>query len=366
LSYVPGLDALRAIAIFLVLWFHFSGLGFGWVGVQIFFVLSGYLITAILLREREQPLASYLKRFFIRRSLRIFPLYYCFLGLATASYLVFGAPRALESYWPFLYTYTFNLRPLFGIQENDVLLHDPFFPLWSLSVEEQFYLVWPWIVFALSPQRFRWFLVGLIVATPALRWLIVQLSFMMGKDEEFSRVFLYYFTPCQADAFAWGAILNFVPRVSAQRARIFFLFMLAVVVAVGLWHQGFLQSQGQRTDFLALGYPLHMFDNYQYVWGYSLWNLFSASLVFLFLVSREPRATIGWRGLKRMGRVSYGMYVLHTVVLIPFALWVLSPQMTIAEFLLAFLGYTAVVWGAAELSFRLFEERFLKLKDKWS
>lgn len=80
LPYVPALDGLRGIAIILVLALHYSLLPCGWIGVQIFFVLSGYLITKILLQEKTRPLGEYLKRFYVRRSLRIFPLYFFFFA----------------------------------------------------------------------------------------------------------------------------------------------------------------------------------------------------------------------------------------------------------------------------------------------
>ena len=87
MKHVPSLDGIRAVSILIVIGFHLGFLGFGWAGVQIFFVLSGYLITGILVADREQySLTPYLKRFYWRRSLRIFPVYYGYLAVAALAH----------------------------------------------------------------------------------------------------------------------------------------------------------------------------------------------------------------------------------------------------------------------------------------
>lgn len=157
-TYMPQLDALRAIAVLAVMFHHFvparaqwplfAAIPFGQLGVKLFFVLSGFLITGILLRARsklgDQPRAvlSALAGFYARRSLRIFPLYY----LVIAVCLVLNVPPVRdELLW--LATYTLNLRISYQGWYPEHVAH-----FWSLAVEEQFYLLWPWVVL-FAPSR---------------------------------------------------------------------------------------------------------------------------------------------------------------------------------------------------------------------
>src|SRR6267154_625078 len=101
MQYVKSLDGIRGLAVSLVVLFHFGLFPAGWVGVQIFFVLSGYLITSILLLEKARPFAEYVGRFYWRRSLRIFPLYFAFLAVVLATYVAIGKPESFAADWPF-------------------------------------------------------------------------------------------------------------------------------------------------------------------------------------------------------------------------------------------------------------------------
>lgn len=148
---LPYLDGIRGAAILMVI-FHHVHLAYrptgrfdcGFWGVQIFFMLSGFLITTLLLREREATGNIRLGHFYIRRTLRIFPVYYLVLGLYCA--LVYGLEQDVQEaqeFWrnlPYFLTYTYNL--VIPSRHDRVI----FFLAWSLAVEEQFYLVWPWLV----------------------------------------------------------------------------------------------------------------------------------------------------------------------------------------------------------------------------
>lgn len=179
---MPELDTLRGIAVLVVVLFH--GFGFlvgpyqlrqyswaarlfigatwlGWMGVNLFFVLSGFLITGILLREKEKP--KYYSRFYWRRALRILPAYYLLLLLLPLICSIPGFPRQVG--WHFLgfaFIYAANVVDLFGVQMQ-------YGPLWSLAVEEHFYLVWPTVVKALSSTTLIVVALVLIAISPALR-----------------------------------------------------------------------------------------------------------------------------------------------------------------------------------------------------
>ena len=171
MPHIKALDGIRALAILPVVFFHLGLLPVGWVGVQLFFVLSGYLITKILVAAKENDLRPYLSRFYWRRSLRIFPLYFVFLAIAAISF------SAFREDWPWLVTYTANFARL---RETD--LSEPFVHLWSLAVEEQFYLVWPFVLYFASTDALRRLIIAIIVAAPLLRLGIFVAFHQMPQD----------------------------------------------------------------------------------------------------------------------------------------------------------------------------------------
>jgi peptidoglycan/LPS O-acetylase OafA/YrhL len=150
-SYFPLLDGLRCLSIVAVVWFHAAGatatsgiFSRGEEGVSLFFVISGFLITTILLREQSTTGGISLKRFYLRRTLRIFPLYYALLALYAILVAVIESHSAAgDQFWrnlPYFLTYTSNWFVTLGA---DRVI---FFFAWSLATEEQFYFFWPWVV----------------------------------------------------------------------------------------------------------------------------------------------------------------------------------------------------------------------------
>jgi peptidoglycan/LPS O-acetylase OafA/YrhL len=156
-KYFPLLDGLRTVSILGVIWHHAGGtrhlsgaLSRGYHGVSLFFVISGFLITTLLLREKERTGVISLRKFYLRRALRIFPLYYAVLALYVAMVLyVERGSRAGAEFMhnlPFFATYTSNWFVKLGADRTI------FYFAWSLATEEQFYLVWPWIVLYAGPR----------------------------------------------------------------------------------------------------------------------------------------------------------------------------------------------------------------------
>jgi peptidoglycan/LPS O-acetylase OafA/YrhL len=184
----PTLDGVRGLAILLVLLFHgaypyhliapdhpFALFDFGWMGVDVFFVLSGFLITGILLEAKRRP--RYFVHFYGRRTLRIFPLYYLVLGVVfivmplLVSDLELGAPESNQVY---LWTYTSNLYTAYMGQW---MFHSGTVDLnhtWSLAIEEQFYLLWPLLVRWTSRRSLIWICGAIFLATPLVRLLAVD------------------------------------------------------------------------------------------------------------------------------------------------------------------------------------------------
>lgn len=363
MKYIKGLDGLRGIAFLLVFLFHAHFGYFGWVGVQLFFVLSGFLITGILLdMKRALPTAGYFVKFYGRRFLRIFPLYYAYLFLIAlvAAYLFAHKIRRpyVELFWdqyPYAlaYAYNFFMATSKFVQTSQFLTH-----LWSLAVEEQFYILWPLIVFLTPFQHLRKVFVGVIGLAPLFR--LGVLLFYQGAPFEIlgdANTAVYALPFSHLDAFAFGALINL--GISVPQARRQFLVLLAALPALGM-----------LTDFLAtgqwnvnngFGLPLLLPNAGKPVWGYSLLNY-----LFMLLIYGVVRE--GWfvrlleqRWLQYLGRISYGLYVYHYGLH-----WLVTevflPGIGLIPGALITFGLTVLL---ASASFHLFEKPITDLKDRW-
>ena len=339
---MPALDGLRGVAVLLVLAHTFdlisrSGalddtLNAGWIGVQLFFVLSGFLITGILLDQRDSP--TYYRTFFTRRMLRIFPLYYMVLIVAFIVIpLDMDVPAAHGSHQFWLWTYTNNYAAAFGKEEHA-------FPhFWSLAVEEQFYLVWPFVV-RLAGRR------GVTILAPIAIGVAIVCRIL--ARQHYGAEAAYMFTPCRMDALAFGALAAAMVRAPST------IFDKLPPLGLRLGGGAIVLAGLALGKLDRTGAPM------QYA-GYTIIALgFALALVGALAGSRLLTA----RPLRRVGMYSYGMYVfsvpLHLFIGIPIVGE--SPSLPIA---LAYLvAMTAVTFGAAAASYHLFERRFLALKAR--
>ncbi len=336
---MPALDGLRGIAIAAVMAFHYGPFAtfsnrpflYGYLGVDLFFVLSGFLISGILLDSRDS--ADYFKTFYARRVLRIFPVYYAFLALAMVLGHFLGSRAHPHQY--FLYfAYLQNWEPGNGLTHDAYLGH-----LWSLAVEEQFYLFWPFAIW-LCPRRFYPWMCGvLIVAACASRqWF----SGFLPVNA------IWKLTPFRLDALCLGALAAYLIRsdraVQWLRSR-WWMF----VVAGAAW---FVFAQW-HADYVA-------------PFSYTPAALVFASIIFWSALTAPRLLTLPF--LRTIGKYSYAMYLFHLPAHIfiapllgrwiatqPFAIF-----MTVRTLYMPVMF--AVVFGMALLSWRFLEAPFLRLK----
>lgn len=356
IRHIGSLDGLRGLAIILVILFHYTWMSVGWMGVQIFFVLSGFLITSILVADLRLPFKTYLARFYWRRSLRIFPLYFGYLLVLSGVFVLTGGPSVFERHWPFLYTYTINFRRLLPtFQDNPFFGH-----FWSLAVEEQFYLLWPTLLFLLPLRVFRLVIVGLIALGPVARWVTVALLQNANRDPGYLGQAVYSVTWCQLDALALGAGAAVFRNVFATREAWFFGLTSVIVLAAGQLSS--MIATGSLVVDTSFGYPINMFQNGQYAWGYTLLNVWAFSLLLLTLRPNPISSLLGHPALVYIGKISYGMYVFHPVVryAVRMALGVRHGLENLATFVL----YFTLVVGVSALSYHLYEIRFLRMKNR--
>jgi peptidoglycan/LPS O-acetylase OafA/YrhL len=364
---IPGLDGLRAIAILLVFASHSDLLSVGWVGVQLFFVLSGFLITGILLDMKDSlPSREYFTKFYGRRFLRIFPLYYFYLALmALVAFWLIRVdfrPNYMQIYlnqvwYAVFYIYDFFYRaPWF--QPSLFLDH-----FWSLSVEEQFYIIWPLLLLLMPPSGLKRLFITFILLGPISRFAL-YLLYESGSNlwvfrEPFGLV-IYSWPLSHLDAFALGAYISRfpIPRPRQQ------LFIFAVLVLTSGYITTYITT-GNIGVISALGYTLRSSSAYQFVWAHTLLDYFFA--VLLYCVIREKVFTrfleMPW--LRYLGKISYGMYVYHLPVI-----WFverLSEQQIeggLPHWLRVIISLSVTIL-IATLSFYLLERPILNLKDRF-
>jgi peptidoglycan/LPS O-acetylase OafA/YrhL len=357
LGHIRALDGMRGVAVLLVVCFHFGYIGAGWAGVQMFFVLSGFLITSILLAERDRPFPFYLKRFYWRRALRIFPLYYAFLAIVGVVALWSGPSAALRQQWLYLLTYTFNHARLLA----NYISPQYWGHLWSLSVEEQFYLLWPALIYFLPRRSLGWVLAGLVIGTPLLR-LGIEIGFpgrALGHSAGYS---MYFLTICQLDAFASGALVAYTRDSSRLRKPVLlWLIVSAAAIGIGLVNQ----SRLGDSPFLTIGYPFAFPLPYQSSWGYTILNLWSATLLMALLQNNALTRFFRTRPLAAVGKISYGVYVFHFPILALATKYTGLPlRSKSVPGLLVFALYLAATLAVSQFSYSVFERQFLALKNR--
>lgn len=297
IEYMPQLDGLRAIAILLVLYGHFHStlsqifIPLAWLGVQLFFVLSGYLITRIILNQRsalqtgQLELSKAIKTFYIRRALRLTPMYYCVL--LVFMYFNFDAGKGI---WPYLFLYMTNIK----IVIDDAWL-GMFSHLWSLAAEEQFYLIWPWLIFLLPTKKLPTVLLMIICSGIVFRSLMVSTG-----QSIYTNTLLFGVT----DALGMGALLALVANSDREMVKKQFFKFLPYFALTGLLGSGFIFIQYEWTST-----------------AFRIWAGFLCSLSFTWLVWRASCGFTGVLGYLLgsppaifLGKISYGVYVIHAFI----------------------------------------------------
>lgn len=307
LNVIPGLDGLRAFSILCVLVSHLL-----WVpsfpfkmiarffnpadlGVRIFFVISGFLITTLLLQEKERFGTISLKRFYFRRTLRIFPAYYFFLASVFAL-AAFGIVALERSDYLYTLTYTFNFK---GRQPTWWVGHT-----WSLAVEEQFYLMWPIIVARCSARTTRRVALACFIAGPIGRALL-----FLTPDTFSSRWYIAF--PFVADPIAGGALLALAWQSAQGRKR---LAAFARTGWIWLAPLGVLLFQGLNNHPRAFPHPVIVTSL-----GESLANVGIAFILVRAVSDIEgPLARLlNSRAVVSVGVMSYSLYLWQMLFLNP-------------------------------------------------
>jgi peptidoglycan/LPS O-acetylase OafA/YrhL len=360
---------MRGIAIAAVFWFHYrvqahSPGEWGWAGVDLFFALSGYLITGVLFDSLERP--GYFRNFYMRRALRIFPLYWGLWVVLLGALLV--RHRHFDPWylaWPAYLGNYVDLHALrvglpsgkYNILAIWHVLGEKFYvrvgPYWSLAIEEQYYLLWPLVVWLVRDRvRLLRICAGGMIFILALR---IAMHFLMPaawvKDDE-----VYFFTFTRADTLLAGAMVALWARgprgVQSIPAR--WVLGAASAAACGLGI-----SAAYEGVFVG-----KTFATWLQTYGYSLIALVSAGVLVAALRVGWVARALAFKPLVRLGQVSYGFYIFHLLFYDCDRISMDAARSPLVHNLIH-CGIFAWVWGLSWLSFRYFETPFLRLKDRW-
>ncbi len=356
--YRPELDVLRCLAFFLVFTSHalpfphaaqavtplFAIQEGAAAGVPLFFILSSFLITELLLRERDATGTIHIGAFYVRRILRIWPLY--FLALAVAGLL----PHLVHGFDPIsAYVVPFVLLSGNWVIVSHGWFHNPMLtPLWSTPVQEQFYLLWPLLAFFWGPRG----ILRVVAVLLPLAWL---LDYALPAAHFPRSPVLFCNSINQFQFFALGAglavLLHGRPLRLSGRTRL--VLVLAAMVA-----------------FFLSGTPFHFINDYmpatpmQTLAGYLCLDAGCVLLCLAFLGARMPAFT---RPLIYLGKISFGLYIFHYTLLAVVAAAAKKTHLAASlQLLLTYVVTVSLAIVLASLSYRYFERPFLFFKDRFT
>lgn len=349
--HIPELDGIRAAAVWMVVLGHLQGgwtlpayvkasipgplrtaLGHGWLGVDLFFVLSGFLITGILLDSREKP--NYFKNFYMRRFLRIMPLYFTVIAISAMLYPQDRPYLLLSAAFLANFYYAFGMQQPHG---SGVF--------WSLAVEEHFYLVWPLLVKICSRRTITLIALALVLGIPFVRLWAVHAGFDMENE-----IYAYTWTRC--DGLALGALLAIWVRSQWADRRNTLRFAAALC--------------GASLVITIIGIPFGILKSAS-VFRYTQAQLVFAAMIVASVALRGTSYTspLRWRFAKLSGDLSYCIYLVHLTVgdlfqealqklgvdLGPYGTWIVRSIVVVGA-----------SFGLALLSRKFLEEPALRLK----
>lgn len=310
----------------------------GYAAVAVFFVLSSYLITELLLREHERTGKIDVPAFYARRALRIWPLYYFFLILVLFLEPRLGMPGIAASDAPWYLAFLGNWQ----IVSSGQIPRSAAQILWTVSIEEQFYLVWPLLIAFVSPKRLGWMCLGVLAAGNLARLVLV------AQGSPFYAI--HFHTAVQFDAIAWGGLLAIAVRQG-------WLSQISANIRPALFGGGILLAIATQR-MLAEDKPFA-------AWPLAAYPLFALAAVLVVAGALRQDAkvkswlTLPW--LVYLGKISYGLYVWHLLAIVltykfgwcrPQSVWtsVYALPLTI---------------GIAHLSYEWIERPFLRWKERY-
>ncbi len=359
-------------------------------GLHGFYVLSAFLISTILYKEKVKfgEFKPYAKNFYIKRFLRIIPLYYAYIfGIAFIGLILkfvthgdpFGIIYELKNFGINLFTFTYNYKDLFAfLKELDHQKCNLFPHLWSISIEEQFYLVIPAVLFFLTKEQIKKMAIVIIIIYPFFRvsgflYLrdVLHMTSTHGKHEyEIMYNFFYRSSLFQVDAFMYGLLIPLVNYNNRKVLRWIVIGSTALIFVGQIYNMFDYAHEQDVTAWSVVGEHVVVMKNGMYVYVNTLYNILASSLIYYLL--KFPDSSLNkilrFKMFMEWGKIVYGIYVYHMIFVTISAIifYTVLKQyfpLAIAELLYIFICFTSVFYFA-RFSFYKFEMYFLNIKNK--
>lgn len=343
LHYYPELDALRTFAVVMVMishWFPFE-VPYMWYGVQVFFCISGFLITSILINsfKKEPRIKKVFYNFIIRRALRLFPLYFAFISLFFLA-SEFASLKVWQTDFT-LYFYTYIPNFLFyqiGLENGGFFSH-----LWSLGVEEQFYLIWPFFIFFFLKRKFVLLLVALGLFS------IIFISINYGNKNVLVLPWANFHTLCAGGILGYLYVVKhkLIDLLIQRNSLIFYSTLLNLLLALVIY-----ELENPLLLFyreLSLGIFVFALVNFTINGTSGYWTYFFKSRI-----------------IQRLGIISYGIYLFHMPM--PYIVRIIWNKIFVGQdinsWVLISISFVLTI-ALAQISYEYFEKSFLKLKNRF-
>jgi peptidoglycan/LPS O-acetylase OafA/YrhL len=370
LGYVEEIDAVRALAVGFVMFKHVGLLPFGWSGVWIFFVVSGFAVTSSLLRAETGPRLKRVYHFYVRRCLRIWPLYFLFIIANVIVLSIIGKSKPLDDV-PYLFCFIYNLKLIFTDFSDGTSSWSPFGPCWTLAVEEQFYVIFPWLFVFLPRKRLIASLIGFIAIAPLIRFGWGHWIASLGWPPLRVALSVYAFAPAHFDAFAAGCLIALF-REPIQNAKsavhllsCFVLACAAVYSAVFVAMQSLYLAPSMAFRNVISGI---LIGDLREVFVYPvMWSMAAALLMLIIAGDRRIVSACRLPVLQAIGRVSFGVYLFNMP-----AIMVMGAMLSGSQFatlphaitdVLILMGALPLSVIVAWVSFQYFERPLLRFRS---
>ena len=398
IGYIESIDGIRGFYVFPIIIMHLHLQHIKMPAfiphftLHLFFILSAYLISSILYKQKEksESFKLFAKDFYIKRALRILPLYWAyilfFFGVAVVLRTVapaleqnfLGVIHDLKHYGWMLLTFTFNYRELFSWSQDLSHLRCHVFPhLWSISIEEQFYLIIPTLIFFLNKKSIKIISIIVVCVYPLIRTFgyiyfrdVVEMRTTYGDEWNALFNFFYRSSFFQFDAFFYGLL---IPLIRIEKRYILYAgyFISLLLMILSQSYNAVLIADEQKISFWsAIHLPTVIYSNNQFMYMNTLYNIFGFFLIYIMI--NDPKSLLNKfynaKVFRPIGKVLYGMYVYHPVfALLTLALYygfLVKVIPNILADIIAIAICTTATYYFAKLSYYKFEIYFLNLKSK--
>lgn len=353
-GYILGLDGLRAIAVLIVM---FSHAGFGWfvpgnLGVTIFFGISGFLITKLILEEIQLSGRMNLGFFYARRFLRLYPELIIFIILCfIAAYFTGWSTNYVEfSSTIFYFMNYYSISVVEGLETQSF----PWQHLWSLAVEEHFYILFPFlfIIFKNGINKVLYTVIAILILVPLWRY-------VAWINLDFSEIHITKSTDTRIDSIAWGCLLSLLIYSKQYSNHIKFRFVLNKFFDV-ISNSRMILIVGVVIIFLSL---MYRDEDFRFIWRFTLQGISVFIIIHALVYTNKWLLFIKlleFPPLRYIGKISYGLYIYHWLI---FNVLLLHFDLGSIQFLLISFSLTFVL---AFLSFQFVEVRMKSLRKKFS